>query len=282
MESLQITTLCVICFNVAFSYFGFKSNFLFDKYKFEVDSILTQKQYLRLFTSGFLHVGWLHLILNMVSLYAFGDVVLIMTGPVKFCIIYLAGLLGGNFLALYFHRHHGDYSAVGASGAVSGIVFSALILIPGTTITVFQGSLEIPGWLYAIGYILITIYGVRSQRGNVGHEAHLGGALTGMLVALGFVPAAFGESYLLILSVLIPSLAFLFVIIKQPHVLWIERRSGSNDGRYHNIDDRYNHNRWMQQNEIDQLLDKISRDGLNSLSQRERKRLDELSDKKNN
>lgn len=281
MGNYQIISLGIIVLNVAFSYFGLKNPALFDCYKFEVDAILHKKQYQRLFTSGFLHLGWLHLILNMVSLYVFSDVVLYVLGPLQFCMVYLSGLLGGNLLALYFHRHHNDYSAAGASGAVSGIVFAGLVLVPGMEVNVFQGSLEIPGWLYAVAYILITLYGIRSQRGNVGHEAHLGGALTGMLMALAFVPSAFGQSYLLVLSVLIPSLVFLVIVVKSPYLLWIENKRGAGQDRFFDIDDRYNHERQQRQNELDQLLDKIGKRGLNSLSGRERKRLDELSGRKN-
>jgi membrane associated rhomboid family serine protease len=110
---------------------GFTNQLFFDAYKFEVDKILINKDYKRLITAGFLHSGWSHLILNMLTLLLFSESIERYLGESLFLIIYLASLVGSCLFALFIHRNHGDYSAVGASGAVSGIVFASIALFPG-------------------------------------------------------------------------------------------------------------------------------------------------------
>src|SRR5664279_1898625 len=178
MTNTGIITLILIIVNIAFSYKGFTNETFFEGYKFEVDRILINKDYKRLVTSGFLHVSWTHLILNMFSLYAFSGSIESDLGGLQFLLIYFVSLVGGNLLCLFIHRNHGDYSAVGASGAVSGIIFASIALYPGMGIGFFGLPFSIPGWLYGILYVLYSIYGIKSGKDNIGHEAHLGGALT--------------------------------------------------------------------------------------------------------
>ena len=169
--------LIILIVNVIFSYKGFTNEQFFDGYKFEVDRILVNKDYKRLITSGFLHVNWTHLIFNMVSLIFFSGSVESYLGGVQFLIIYMASLIGGNLFTLLIHKNHGDYNAVGASGAVCGIIFASIALFPGMGVGIFFIPFSIPGWLYGVLYVLYSIYGIKSTKGNIGHEAHLGGAL---------------------------------------------------------------------------------------------------------
>src|SRR5262245_26263203 len=117
---IGIVGLCIIVLNLYVSYRGLKDHAYFNRYSFEVDEVLVRKDYKRLVSSGFLHVSWLHLGFNMFSLYAFSDEVEAVLSPMKFLFVYMVSLIGGNLFSLYVHRKHGDYSAVGASGAVCG------------------------------------------------------------------------------------------------------------------------------------------------------------------
>jgi len=116
------------------------------------------------------------LLFNMLSLYFFSNAVIYNLGVVNFVIIYAAGLLVGNLLSFYFHKNEYHYSAVGASGAVSGVIYAGILLNPGMTINFF-----IPGWAFGIGYLLYSIYGMRAKNDNIGHDAHFGGAMGGFV-----------------------------------------------------------------------------------------------------
>src|SRR5438105_5237681 len=171
------------------SWLGFRSRAIEENYIFEPQAILALKEYYRLVTSAFLHAGWSHLIWNMISLYLFGKVIVSVFGPTQFLLIYFGGVVGGNLLSLYVHRHH-EYRAYGASGGVCGIIFAYIMLFPGSGISMYFLPFYVPGWLYAIGYILLSFYGMKEHRGDVGHDAHLGGAIIGLLIAAALNPSS--------------------------------------------------------------------------------------------
>jgi len=279
MGNSGIIVIIIIVVNVIFSYKGFTNELFFEGYKFEVDKILIKKDYKRLITSGFLHVSWTHLIFNMISLLLFSSSIESYLGGIKFLIIYMASLIGGNLFSLLIHRQHGDYNAVGASGAVCGIIFASIALFPGMGIGFFFLPLSIPGWLYGIVYVLYSIYGIKSKKGNIGHEAHLGGALIGMAVALLIEPSAFLENYFTILIITVPTIAFIYIIIAKPQFLLIDNFFFKKHQNAYTIDQKYNFEKSKRHNEIDKILDKINKKGIDSLSKDERQKLKEYSKK---
>lgn len=279
MTDTGIIGLILIIVNIAFSYKGFNNETFFNGYKFEVDKILINKDYKRFITSGFLHLGWTHLIFNMLSLYAFSGLIEGSLGGVNFLIVYFASLIGGGLFSLLVHKNHGDYSAVGASGAICGIIFASIALFPGMGIGFWGIPFSIPAWLYGIVYVLFSIYGIKSSKGNIGHEAHLGGALIGMLVALIMVPSALLENYTTILIIAVPTIAFIYLIVTRPHILWVDNFYFRSHKNYYSIDHRYNEERNNAQKEIDAILDKINKKGMNSLSAREKEKLRQYAQK---
>ena len=276
---MTLTGLTIIIINVVFSYKGLNNDLFFDAYKFEVDKILINKDYKRLITSGFLHVSWMHLIFNMLSLFLFGGMLESYIGGFQFLIIYMVSLVGGNLLSLLVHKYHGDYSSVGASGAVCGIIFASIALFPGFSIRFFMLPIPFPGWLYGILYVLYAIYGVRSKKDNIGHETHLGGALIGMLIALLMHPYAFAENYITILLITVPALAFIVMIIAAPQFLLIDNYFFKTHNKNYTIDQRYNLEKSSQQHEVDRILDKISKKGMGSLTKKEKDVLRDYSQK---
>lgn len=277
MTDTGIVGLILIIANIAFSYKGFSNETFFDGYKFEVDRILINKDYKRLITSGFLHVSWMHLIFNMISLYAFSGLIESNLGGTEFLIIYFTSLAGGNLFSLYVHRNHGDYNSVGASGAVCGIIFASIALFPGMGIGFFGLPFSIPGWLYGILYVAFSIYGIRSNKDNIGHEAHLGGALIGMTVALIIEPSAFLENYLTILIIAVPTTAFIYLISTRPHILLVDNFYFKTHKNHYSVDHKYNEERKNNQKEVDKILDKISKRGMDSLSKKEKEKLKQYS-----
>lgn len=275
MTETGIIGLVLIAVNVAFSYKGLSDRVFFDQYKFEVNRILKYKEYRRLITSGFLHVSWLHLILNMLSLFLFTSFMGNLSGT-SFLIIYFTSMIGGDLLALLIHRQHGDYTSVGASGAICGIIFSSIALFPSMKLYVF-GLLPLPGWLFGIAYVLYSIYGIRNKQDNIGHESHLGGALMGMIVAVLLEPGAFANNYISILLITTPVIIFIYLMLARPQLLMPGNYYDATRSSYYDIDDQYNEEKVNRQHELDRLLDKIGKSGIGSLSKKEKQRLDDLS-----
>ena len=164
-------------------------------------------------TSGFLHVDTTHLFFNMLTLYFFADVVIYDFGSVSFLIIYLVSLGAGSLLALFFHKDEYHYSAVGASGAVTGILYSAILLQPNMNLNLLFIPIGIPAYVFGIGYLLYSIYGMKNSLGNIGHTAHFGGAIGGYVATLLFRPSLFVEQPLMVVLLAIP-IIILFILEK--------------------------------------------------------------------
>ena len=192
----QIVLLLIIA-NVLISYKGFNDQVFFDQYKFQVQRILHGEK-LRMLTSGFLHVDWMHLGFNMYALYLFGKVVLLNFGVTYFLLIYLGSLLAGSLYSLQQHKRETYYSAVGASGAVSGIIFSSIMLYPDMELVMLPIPIPLPGYVFGIGYLLYSIYGMKNQVGNVGHSAHIGGAIGGYVLTLFLRPSVISNNTLMV------------------------------------------------------------------------------------
>lgn len=271
MGDIGIITLILIIVTGLVTYQGFKKRSYFNENAFVVDHILINKQYQRLITSGFLHVNWMHFGFNMVALYLFSLERSEGVGP--FLFIYFGSLVGGNLFSLYIHKNHGDYSAVGASGAVSGLVFASIGLYPSIKIGLLLIPFHIPGWLFGILYVLYSIYGIKSQRDNIGHEAHLGGGIIGLLIALVIRPEMLPINYLPILGILVPSIAFLVLLVYRPHLLLVPSFKTASH-KFQTLEDKYNEERKMKELKVDEILDKIRKKGINKLTQKEKDFLD--------
>lgn len=277
MDRVSIVSLLLVLANVIFSYKGFRDKIFFEKYKFEVDQVTTEKRYITIISSGFLHADYMHLIFNMLALTAFSDNIESMFGWSTLLLIYFSSLIGSTVFALFIHINHRDYSAVGASGAVCGIIFASIALIPNMDIGFLFLPIFIPSWLFGILYIAYSIYGIKSKNDNIGHEAHLGGALIGMFVAIILYPDALAQNYFPILLVFLPALAFIYLIVTKPHFLLIDNYFFKKQNKNYSADHRYNEMKVNRQKEIDALLDKINKKGLNSLNDKEKKVLEEFS-----
>lgn len=207
MGSLSLFTIIIIAANALISYKGFNDFSFFEKYKFNVGGIKRGEQF-RMFSSGFLHADMQHLLFNMLTLYFFADRVIYDLGEVNFLIVYVGSLALGSLLSYYFHQNEYHYSAVGASGAVMGVLYSAILIDPMMQINFF-----IPGFVFGIGYLLYSIYGMKNKVGNIGHDAHFGGAVGGYVLTLILKPSLF-ETDLLMVGLLAIPIVVLFVMHK--------------------------------------------------------------------
>ena len=202
MNSIVIV---IIVLNIFFSFRGFNDRIFFNRYKFSPYHIKKGSK-IRYISSGFLHVDTTHLIVNMFTLYFFVDAVIMRVGDINFLIIYFVSLIFGNWLTYRFNLNNINYSAVGASGAVMGVVYSAILLNPDMTLFFFV--LPMPGYLFGLGYLFYSIYSMKKVNDNIGHEAHLGGAIAGFFSTILIAPVVVFANLFTVLILLIPIVYF--------------------------------------------------------------------------
>jgi len=210
MQNINVVMLGVIIANVLFSMAGFNKPDFFEKYKFNIASIKNGEK-LRMFTSGFLHADITHLLFNMYTLYMFAPILIKYLGGTSFLLVYLASLLLGSVFSFYFHKNEPYYSAIGASGAVSGVLYSSILLYPDMSLYLFFIPIPIPSYVFGIGYLLYSIYGMKKQHGNIGHDAHFGGAVGGYVLTLLLVPNLLQTNILMVVLLAIPIVLLYFL-----------------------------------------------------------------------
>lgn len=271
MEASGYITLLLIVINVIVSYKGFKDTAFFYRYSFSPDKVLVMKDYKVLVTAGFLHVGWLHLFFNMFSLFAFSQALEPFMGSIKYLVIYFASLICGNLFVMVVNRYVAHHTVVGASGAVSGLIFASIALFPGLNISLFILP-AIPAWLFGLIFVAYSIWGIRSGKDNIAHEGHLAGAVAGLIIACIMFPDALIENYVTVLLILVPSVVFIFFVMRNPTAMLVGKPFARKQQNTHaaTIDHRYNMDKKKQQEEIDRILEKIHRKGMNSLTQKEK------------
>jgi membrane associated rhomboid family serine protease len=204
---MNIILLVVIVINALISYKAINDAYFFRKYEFHIGSIKSGEQ-LRIISSGFLHVDFQHLFFNMFTLYFFAPYVIFDLSTMYFLYIYMGSLIAGNLLTFYFHKNDYSYRAVGASGAVTGVIFSAILLEPNLYMYGF-----IPGYVFGFAYMLFSIYGMKAKNDSIGHVAHFGGAIGGYAITLARYPQLITTEPLTVGALLVP-IVVLFILQK--------------------------------------------------------------------
>lgn len=204
--------IAIIAVTILFSLKGFNDVAFFRKFEFHIGSIRAG-DHLRMVTSGFLHGDMGHLFFNMFTLYMFAPVVINYFGSASFFLIYMASLVFGSLLTLWMHKNDYSYRAIGASGAVIGILYSAILIDPSMNLYLFFIPIPIPAYLFGIGYLLYSIYGMKAKNDNIGHTAHFGGAIGGYLITLLKEPAMIVDNTFMVVLLAIP-IIILFVMAK--------------------------------------------------------------------
>ena len=199
---MNMILIIIIAVTVLISYKGFNDFSFFRKFEFHVGSILKGEQ-IRMISSGFLHVDMGHLFFNMITLWFFAPLVLTYLGNWTFVLIYMGSLIFGNLLTYVFNKNNYTYRAVGASGAVTGVLYSAILLQPDMMLGLFF-VIPIPAYLFGILYLLYSIYGMKSQNDNIGHSAHFGGAVGGYIITLIEQPQLLVDHTMMVVLLTIP------------------------------------------------------------------------------
>ncbi|SDK87388.1 Membrane associated serine protease, rhomboid family [Modicisalibacter muralis] len=187
-------TLALLIANVVVSlYVLYRRPRLIGSLAFRPQRILRHGEIHRLITAGFVHVDGTHLLVNMLTLYFFGPLMEYVLGPIGYLILYFGSELAAHGLSLVIQRGNARYSAVGASGAITGVLFAFCLYAPFEMLYLFF-AIPIPAIVFAVGFVAISMIAMRNrgtnQVGGLAHEAHLGGAIGGVAITVLLDPTA--------------------------------------------------------------------------------------------
>jgi membrane associated rhomboid family serine protease len=154
---------------------------------------LRRRQYATIVTSGLVHADLPHLIFNLVTFYFFAFQLEKQIGGARFAALYLIGLVVSDAGTYFKHRNDPDYASLGASGAISAVLFASIVYFPWQKLFIIPIPVPIPAPIFAIGYVAYSWYSSRRARGRINHDAHLGGALAGLAFVLLTDPAAYSR-----------------------------------------------------------------------------------------
>lgn len=175
---------------ILFSVYIFNRPGFFNKFALYPYNIIYRHEYYRLITSGFIHADVFHLLFNLIALYSFGNAMIlkkVISGTphrqaLFVVLLFLVAVLISSIVSTFLYKNDSSYRAVGASGGVMGIVFADIVLNPGAMLYVFV--FPMPSWLFGIAFLLFSFYGAKRQLGNIGHAAHLSGAVLGIVTGV--------------------------------------------------------------------------------------------------
>lgn len=191
----MILTFVIIALTVFVSISAFNNAELFSRLKFNAYQIKYANEKWRFFSYALLHSGWTHLIINMYVLYSFGGVVeqffsenFGTIGFLYYALLYIGGILFSTLWDFGKYKDDVYYNAVGASGAVSAVVFSSILVYPSGSIFLFPIPFPLPSWLFGIAYLIYSAYMGKKGTDNIGHNAHFWGAIFGIILTVILVP----------------------------------------------------------------------------------------------
>ena len=184
-------TYALIIANLIASIYGlsFDRSFV-DSFKFNVGALARAKQHYRIFTSSFLHGDYFHLLFNMMTLFYFGPEVERILGTDGFLVVYFGAVLASGIVSFYVNRKNSAYSSLGASDGVSGVLLAFCVFHPLSSIYFMFVPVGIPAVLYGAFFIAISANMIGRFGGRVAHEAHLAGALAGVVLTILMRPDA--------------------------------------------------------------------------------------------
>lgn len=182
-------TLFIIIITCIFSYFAEENIDFKRKYIFNPFLVQKRKEFYRLFSSGFVHGDYMHLAFNMLALYSFGGVLERVfhslfgfeVGTLLYVLLYISALAVAHLPTLYRHQNNIAYNSLGASGAVSAVVFAVILFLPLLGVGIIFLPIQVPGFIFGLLYLAYSSYMAQYGNDNIGHEAHFWGAVYGMI-----------------------------------------------------------------------------------------------------
>lgn len=190
IQYLQQTPVAsiIFLFTLVTSIYAFYDAGLYGKFMLHPYSVYRKKNIYTLITSGLVHGSWMHLAFNMFTFFAFAFALEATIGSLRFGIVYMVGLILSDIPSVLKHKNDFHYHSLGASGAISAVLFSYILFYPLNTLIIFP--LPIPIWaaLFGVLYLVYSYYMSRSSRDNINHDAHLFGAITGIVITILMIP----------------------------------------------------------------------------------------------
>ncbi|MEI3155148.1 MAG: rhomboid family intramembrane serine protease [Odoribacter sp.] len=188
-------TYFIIAVTFVISIICFSNNRLFDKLSLKPYRVIHAKEWYRIITHGFVHADWIHLLVNMFTFWSFGQYMesafqYLGFGIWGFLLLYFGGMFVASISDLIKYRNTGWYTSIGASGAVSSVLFSAIFLNPWDKILLFA-AIPIPGILFGVLYLFYCQYMARRGGDNINHNAHFYGAVYGFILPILLEPRLF-------------------------------------------------------------------------------------------
>jgi membrane associated rhomboid family serine protease len=195
MSSISLTLILIII-TVGISWYAWQNPSLFDKWLMNPVRVSKYNEYYRFITSGFIHADIGHLIFNMFSLYFFGEAMEMFLGQIfgsngafYYLALYIVGIVVSEIPTFLKHRTNSSYKSLGASGGVSALLFAFILLAPLQKVCLYF-AICIPGFIFGAIYMAYSFYESRKMGGRVNHDAHIYGAIFGILFMAVLLPAS--------------------------------------------------------------------------------------------
>ncbi|WP_293784494.1 rhomboid family intramembrane serine protease [uncultured Pedobacter sp.] len=190
MEYFNIAPVAsvIFVFTIITSLYAFYDHSIYGKFMLHPFSVSKGQNVYTLITSGLVHADWMHLFFNMFTFYAFAFALESMMGSWRFGLLYFLGLVLSDLPTVIKHKDNFHYNSLGASGAISAVLFSFILFNPVSKIYIMFIPIGIPAWIFGIIYLIYCAYASRNSRDHINHDAHFFGALTGLIFTIIFVP----------------------------------------------------------------------------------------------
>ncbi|SDC85162.1 rhomboid family intramembrane serine protease [Pedobacter soli] len=178
----------IFVFTIITSLYAFYDHSIYGKFMLHPYSVSKGHKVWTVITSGLIHADWMHLFFNMFTFVAFAFTLEQLLGSFKFGLLYFLALILSDLPTIFKHKDHFNYNSLGASGAISAVLFSFILFNPVSKIYIMFIPFGIPAWIFGIIYLIYCAYASRNSRDGINHDAHFFGALTGLIFTIIFVP----------------------------------------------------------------------------------------------